>query len=145
MTIKIARNLKKSRQPYDDDDLSQLGMKKVADQGGGTKMVPNENTIAFLEAAEAKFHSSPRPHSPPPLLDLRRRRGRVPEPELHFDLPARRLKCVLVDPRQRLGAHVAQECERALQVDQAIPGLGHERLWVAVRRHVVDVGVQLRH
>jgi hypothetical protein len=57
MTIKIARNLKKSRQPYDDYDLSQLGMKKVADQGGGTKMVPNENTIAFLEAAEKKFNS----------------------------------------------------------------------------------------
>ena len=57
MTFKIARNLKKARQPYDDYDLSQLGMKKVADQGGGTKMVPNENTIAFLEAAEAKFHS----------------------------------------------------------------------------------------
>ena len=32
-------------------------MKKVADQGGGTKMVPNENTIAFLEAAEKKFNS----------------------------------------------------------------------------------------
>ena len=56
MTIKVARNLKKARQPHVEYDLSQLGMKKVPDGSGGTKMVPNEHTAAFLNAAEEVFH-----------------------------------------------------------------------------------------
>ena len=57
LTIKIARNLKKSQPRPEESDLSQIGTKIVAAEGGGTKEVPTQHTTNFIDAANAIFES----------------------------------------------------------------------------------------
>ena len=57
LTIKIARNLKKSQPRPEEADLSQIGTKFVAAPGGGTKEVPNQHTTNLIDAANAIFES----------------------------------------------------------------------------------------
>ena len=54
----------------------------------------------------------------------------VPKPELRFSIAAGRIEASLIYPCERSSVHVLEERERTLQIDEAIPGLGHECLWV---------------
>ena len=58
----------------------------------------------------------------------------VPKPELRFSIAAGRIEANLIYPCERSSVHVLEERERTLQIDEAIPGLGHECLWVAIGR-----------
>ena len=57
LTIKIARNLKKSQTRPEESDLSQIGTQIVAAEGGGTKEVPTQHTTNLIDAANAIFES----------------------------------------------------------------------------------------